>query len=146
MEKLHFTASINAPKTKVWEVLWGDETYGQWTRPFAEGSAAITDWKEGSRVLFTAGNGDGMVSMIEKKVDNSFMSFKHIGMIKDGKEDTESDAVNSFAGAHENYKLEEKDGVTMLNVEMDTVEDYKKYFQDTWPLAIDKLKALAENS
>lgn len=144
MEKLLFSISINAPKQKVWEVLWEDETYGQWTSPFAEGSVAITDWKEGSKVLFTAPNGEGMVSIIEKKVDTKFMSFKHIGMLKDGKEDTESDAVQAFAGSHENYTLDEKDGVTVLTIEMDTAEEYKKYFQETWPLAIEKLKTLSE--
>ena len=66
--------------------------------------------------------GEGMVSIIEKKVDTMFMSFKHIGMLKDGKEDTESDAVQAFAGSHENYILDEKDGVTVLTIEMDTAE------------------------
>ena len=38
MERHQFKATINAPRERVWEILWGDETYPQWTSAFAEGS------------------------------------------------------------------------------------------------------------
>jgi uncharacterized protein YndB with AHSA1/START domain len=65
MEKMNFSIDINAPKEKVWNVLWDDNSYRKWTSPFAEGSYAKTDnWKEGSKVLFLGPSGDGMVSKV----------------------------------------------------------------------------------
>ena len=77
MEKLNFSISINAPKEKVWEMLWDDAGYRAWTNVFAEGSWAKTDsWKEGSKVLFLGPNGSGMVSSVAANKPNEFMSFK----------------------------------------------------------------------
>ena len=50
MEKMNFSVSINAPKEKVWNILWDAESYKKWTAAFTEGSDVVTDeWKEGSR-------------------------------------------------------------------------------------------------
>ena len=76
MEKKQFKILINAPREKVWEKLWNDASYREWTSVFSEGSAAETDWKEGSRVLFTDGKGNGMVSTIAVKKPNEVMSFR----------------------------------------------------------------------
>lgn len=63
MEKLHFSTNINAPREKVWDTLWNDNSYRKWTSAFMEGSYAETDnWKEGSKVLFLSPGGDGMGS------------------------------------------------------------------------------------
>lgn len=144
MERIRFNESIAAPAEKVWQVLWGDTTYRQWTAAFAEGSAAETDWQKGSKVLFTDGKGNGMVAVILDKRDNEFMSFRHMGELKNGVEDTTSDAVQSWAGAMENYTLTDKDGKTELAVEMDVVPEFKEYFLKTWPQALERVKKLAE--
>jgi uncharacterized protein YndB with AHSA1/START domain len=75
MERQQFKTIIDALREKVWEILWGEETYPQWTSAFAEGSGVQTDWNKGSRVLFVDGNGEGMVSEIAEKIPNEFMSF-----------------------------------------------------------------------
>jgi len=49
---LHIEIDINATKEKVWDILWNDATYTQWTSIFCEGSHAVSDWKEGSKILF----------------------------------------------------------------------------------------------
>ncbi len=116
MEKINFSTTINAPKEKVWKVLWDDATYRKWTSVFSASSYAETDWKEGSKVLFLDGQGSGMVSKIEVNKPNEFMSFKHLGIVKDGVEDTDSDAVKGWGGAFENYTLNEVNGVTELLV------------------------------
>ena len=146
MEKMSFSTSINAPKEKVWKILWGDDTYRKWTSAFAEGSHAVTDWKEGSKVLFLDGKGSGMVSKIESKKQNEFMSFKHLGEIKDGIEDTTSEKVTAWAGALENYTLKEANGITRLTVTMDIADDFKDYFMKTFPKAMDQVKILSENN
>lgn len=144
MQTINFSKTIKAPREKVWKVLWEDSSYRKWTSPFSEGSHAVTDWKEGSKVLFMDGKGQGMVSKIAKNKPNEFMSIEHLGMLKDGKEDTTSDEVKAWAGAHENYTLKEDSGVTTLEVEMDSVDDFSDYFKNIWPVALEKVRELSE--
>jgi uncharacterized protein YndB with AHSA1/START domain len=146
MDKMQFSIEIQAPPEKVWETMLGEETYKQWTSAFAADSQVITDWKEGSKAVFGDGKGSGMLSRIEKNVPNRFLSIKHLGMIKNGVEDTESEEVKSWAGALENYTLEEVNGSTTLRIEMDISEPFKDYFTETWPKALAKLKEISESA
>jgi len=146
MEKQVFNISINAPREKVWKVLWNDDSYRAWTSAFAEGSHAQTDWKKGSKVLFLDGQGSGMVSTIAENIPNEYMSFEHLGEVKDGVEDLNSPKVQAWAGAHENYTLKTVNGQTELIVDMDINDEYKDYFVNTFPKALDKVKELAEKN
>jgi len=145
MQTLHFSTSIKAPREKVWATLWDDAGYRKWTSAFTEGSYAKTDWKEGSKVLFLDGKGNGMVSKIETSRPNEYMSVKHLGEVKNGTEDVDSEAVKAWAGARENYTLTEVDGTTTLKVDTDITEDFKEYMEKTWPKALEQLKDLCEN-
>jgi len=142
MKRHTFKISINADRQKVWEILWGDDTYPKWTRVFSEGSKAETDWKEGSKVLFTDGKGSGMVSKIESKKTPEYMSFKHLGEMKNGVENVSPEM--DWYGSMENYSLKEANGKTTLEVEMDIVDEYKDYFMDKFPQALQQVKELAE--
>ncbi|MCE3281512.1 MAG: ATPase [Chitinophagaceae bacterium] len=145
MTKQEFSVVIDAPKEKVWQVLWDKDTYPLWTAPFAEGSSVETDnWKKGSKVLFLDGKGMGMVSTVAENIPNEFMSFKHLGMVDKGVEDLDSEKVKGWAGALENYTLREENGRTSVTVEMEIGEDHLKYFVDTWPKALQKVKELSE--
>ena len=146
MEKANFSIDINAPKEKVWNTLWEDSNYRKWTSVFSEDSHVVTDWQEGSKVLFLNGKGEGMVSTIETNKPNEFMSFEHYGMIQDGVVYTESEKVKAFAGSHEDYLLKGGNGDTELVVEMDLSEEWKDYFDKTWPVALQKVKELAEQN
>jgi len=147
MQKLNFSIDINASKEKVWKVLWDDSSYRKWTSVFTEGSYAVTDnWKEGSKVLFLDGKGAGMVSKVAVNKPNEYMSFKHLGEVKDGVEDISSEKVKGWSGSMENYTLKEAGGKTELTVEMDITEDFKDYFMNTWPKAMEQIKVLAENN
>ncbi|HYF33494.1 MAG TPA: SRPBCC domain-containing protein [Chitinophagaceae bacterium] len=146
MQKQEFKVSINAPREKVWDVLWNDATYPAWTSVFSEGSHAETDWKKGSKVLFLDGKGSGMVSTIAENVPNEFMSIRHLGIVKDGVEDTESEEVKQWAGALENYTLKPVGDNTELAVQMDISDEWKDYFTTTFPKALNKVKELAENN
>lgn len=147
MEKLQFNTIINAPREKVWEVLWGDESYPAWTSVFSEDSQVQTDnWRKGSKVLFGDGSGNGMVSMVHDNIPNEFMSFKHLGEIKGGVEDTESERVKAWAGAFENYTLKTVDDKTELQVDLDMNDEFKEYFETAFPKALAKVKELAEKN
>ena len=147
MEKINFSTRINAPREKVWKVLWNDDSYRRWTSVFAEGSYAETDnWKEGSKVLFLSPGGDGMVSKVASNKENAFMSFEHLGVVKNGVEDTESESVKGWAGARENYTLTEENGKTKLAVDLESTDEFKDYFIKTFPVALEKVKELAEKN
>lgn len=145
MEKLHFSVNIDASKEKVWDTLWAKGKYEAWTKVFSEGSTVETDWKEGSKVLFTDGKGSGMVSKISANKPNEYMSFTHLGELKDGVEDTTSEKVKQWQGCIESYTLTEKNGGTKLDVDIDITPDFKDYFEKTWPQAMETIKTLAES-
>lgn len=147
MKKLQFHADINAPKERVWEILWGKTTYPKWTAVFAEGSDVETDWQEGSRAIFGDGKGTGMIANIARRVNNELMSIQHIGMLKDGKEILEGPEIDSWKGAVEEYRLLENNGTTSLDVSLDAGNDenMNNYFNEKFPLALNEVKAMAEN-
>ncbi|MBL7697540.1 MAG: SRPBCC domain-containing protein [Chitinophagaceae bacterium] len=145
MEKQQHRITINAPKEKVWTTLWDLNTYNKWTSAFSESSNVQTDnWKKGSKVLFTDGTNNGMVSRIDENIPNEFMSFEHLGEMRDGIEDTTSERVAAWKGAHENYTLKETNGKTDLLVEIDISDEYAQMFAEMWPKALNKVKDLSE--
>ena len=147
MEKTTYSIHIDAPREKVWNALWDLDNYRTWTKPFNEASNVETDgWKKGSDVKFTDGKGSGMLARVAENRPNEFMSFEHYGMLQDGVVDTESEKVKAFAGSHENYLLKGENGDTELVVEMDLSEEWKDYFDKTWPVALQKVKELAEQN
>jgi hypothetical protein len=144
MEKIKFEIQINATPEKVWNVLWDDATYFQWTSAFGEGGKAVSDWQEGSKIFFLASDGSGMVSEIARKIPNRFMSFTQFGTVDKNLESTESEEAREWLGARENYTLEPENNGTFLTVDMDILEKYKNYFSETWPGAMQKIKELSE--
>lgn len=145
MEKLHFKTLINAPRERVWHTILDDATYREWTSVFMEGSYAVTDWQKGSKALFLGPGGTGgMVSRIEENIPNQFLSIEHLGEVKDGVEDTTSEKVKQWAGAHENYTLKDINGQTELLIDCDMADDYVDMFKEMWPKALDKVKEIAE--
>ncbi|HMS65254.1 MAG TPA: SRPBCC domain-containing protein [Ignavibacteria bacterium] len=140
MEKLKFKTEIKASKEKVWKVLWNDETNRKCSSVFAEGSHAVSDWNEGSKIYFLSPSGEGMWSIIEKIIPNEYMRFKNIGELKEGKE-----VPTEWSGFRENYTLSETEGVTDLTVEIDIIDEYKEYFSKAFPVAINKVKEISES-
>jgi hypothetical protein len=149
MQKIHFSIHINAPKEKVWEIMLDDVIYREWTLPFNEsGSYYVGDWSEGSKMIFLGPDPEkgvgGMVSRIKENRPYEFMSIEHVGEISNGVEDTESEAVQKWKGAHENYTFEDEEGGTKLTIDLDMTEEFKDYMEAAWPKALEILKELAE--
>lgn len=143
LKKISFSTSIHASKNKVWDILWNNETYRKWTAVFMEGSHAQSDWNEGSRIQFLDGQGRGMYSIIEKKIAGEYISFRHLGEIKDGQEQP-IDETKGWGNSTENYMLNEDAGITTLTVEMDVVNEMLEYFNNTFPKALEAIKKLSE--
>jgi hypothetical protein len=139
MNTLNFSIKINASKEKVWNALWNETNYNEWTKAFIEGSHAVSDWNEGSHIRFLGPNNNGMFAVIDKKIPNQQMTFKHLGEIKNGIEEPKD-----WAGALESYFLSESNGVTDLKVEADASKEMEQMFQDMFPKALEIVKQIAE--
>lgn len=149
MQKLHYSTVINAPKEKVWNTMLDDKTYREWTKAFNPGSYYKGDWSKGSKIIFLGpdpetGKEGGMVSRIAENQPYEYLSIEHLGIVKDGVEDTTSAEATKWTSAFENYTFKEKNGATELLVEMDTEEDHVKIFEKMWPDALERLKKIAE--
>jgi hypothetical protein len=144
MEILDFKIEINAPKEKVWSVLWDDETYRKWTTVFCEGTYAVSDWKQGSKIHFLSPNGEGMNSVIDTKIDNAYIAFKHLSEIKNFEVMPVDEATKEWTGAMETYRLTEDKGVAVLEAKIDVVDKYVDYFKTTFPKGLEMVKKLSE--
>ncbi|GAA5082794.1 hypothetical protein GCM10023210_00570 [Chryseobacterium ginsengisoli] len=140
MEKLNFEIQINAEPEKVWSVLWDDISYRQWTTAFTEGSFYMGTLEEGSIVKFFDPNNNGMYSRVEKNIPNEEMKFLHLGDIYDGIE-----VPQNWGDATETWILEENEEGTKLKSEIQTNEEFKEFFEDKFPNAIQIIKQLSEN-
>jgi len=145
MIKIKHSTRINAPADKVWDMMWDYNTYCQWTRPFSDGSYAVSDWKQGSKVHFLVPSGGGMYSKISRMEKNKCMVFKPIGEIKNFEELEPTDEMKSWQEGAESYFLEEENGSTLLTVELDTIEQYADMFNDAFPKSLEIIKQLSED-
>lgn len=144
MQTLQFTQAINAPRERIWDVLWNERTYPLWTAPFGEGGKAVSDWKEGGRVLFLSAEGDGMYGLLDRVDKPAFLSITHQGAYKDGKEQPQDEASRAWSGAKEQYTLTERNGGTELRVSVQVVDSEADPFRKMFPAALVRVKELAE--
>jgi uncharacterized protein YndB with AHSA1/START domain len=148
-QKLNFKIEIDASVDKVYNTMLGDKTYREWTSVFNPTSRFEGSWVKGSKILFVGsdpeGNEGGMVSRIKENIKNAFVSIEHIGILNNGQEITSGPEVEIWAGALENYTFEEKDGKTLLTVDLDSNEEFKSYFENTYPKALEKLRSICES-
>ncbi len=126
-----------------------DESYREWTTAFNSGSYYKGDWSKGSKILFLGPNPDGsgeggMVSRIVENKPYEFISIEHLGIVKDGIEDTTSEVARKWTPVLENYTFTEKDGATEVTVDMDMEDEHAEMFKKMWLEALQLLKAMAE--
>lgn len=145
MRELIFSADIQAPVQKVWDVLWSDDTYPRWTRFFMEGSYMKSDWKVGGKAVFLDPEGNGMIATITRLQPPYHVHFSHQGQMIKGVEDTTSKEVKAFNGALEKYDLREEDGGTHLDMSVEVFEDFEKIMTDGFSKGIAEVKRLAED-
>lgn len=146
IERLHFSININAPAPKVWETLWNKATYPLWTQPFCDGSYYEGKLEQGARIHFLLPNGSGMYSDIIYLKPGEKIIFKHLGDLKDKKEQAINDETMHWSGCIESYRLLEiTDSTTEVIMEVDVVNSHLEFMKSKFPLAMDKMKELAES-
>ena len=144
MKSLQFSTRINAHPKIVWDAMIGPDTYKVWTSEFANGCYFEGSWDKGERIRFLAPGGCGMIAVIEENRPYEFISIKHLGEMKDGVEDTESEAVRAWAPAFENYTFTRDGASTELRIDMQSSPEWEEYMQKAWPKALAKLKDICE--
>lgn len=143
MHKIQFSIEINAPREKVWNTLWDEDSFRDWTSVFSDGSEGShikSDWKEGSRFEFFESD-TGSYGFIGRLVPNEFISFRHQGEIYDGEEHPFDDRDRL-----EQYILTEEDGITTLVLEQHIPSEFKELFEEATPKAFRRIKELAEKT
>lgn len=149
MDKLRLETTIAAPVEIVYSRMLDEQYYRVWTAPFNPSSHYIGSWDKGSKILFIGTDKDGtkggMVSRIKENIPNQFVSIEHLGVLQGDQEITSGPEVEGWAGALENYTFIKQDGRTLLQVEMDANEEFKAYFEETWPKAFEALKVVCES-
>jgi uncharacterized protein YndB with AHSA1/START domain len=148
LKTLHFEILIDAHVEKVYQNMFEDKNWREWTAPFNPTSCYEGSWEKGSKILFLGtdpeGNKGGMVSIIKENIPNSFVSIEHIGILHGEQEILSGPDVNGWAGAMENYTFTEETGKTLLSVDLDANTDFINYFTETWPVSLALLKTICE--
>ncbi len=146
METLSYEIEINAPKDKIWDVLWNPATYSKWTQFFSPDSIMKTDWEIHGKTYFLDNKtGNGMVSTIESLDEPNEIVFKHLGMIENGVEDTQSKEVMEWSGAYEKYFLISLDnGKVKLQTETQVDNQWKEHIDHGFIKGLEIIKQLSE--
>ncbi len=139
------TIEINAPASKVWDVLTSREHTAEWAPEFSGGAGfhIESDWKPGSAVLWRDQGGnvivEGNVTALEP---NKFLRFTVFDVRGEKPPVTEEDGIT--------YELTEHAGKTTLRVlqgdfsVMPEGEKYHHLSAEVWDRVLPKVKELAE--
>ncbi|HRN98280.1 MAG TPA: SRPBCC domain-containing protein [Flavobacterium sp.] len=141
MKRLEFEVLIDAPREKVWDSLWLDKNYRDWTSVFCQGSYLEVDWTVGGKARFLAPGESGMHSRIVRLEPGVQVWFEHLGEIQQGVDQPEAD----WAGFQENYLLTDAPGGIKVSVTVDVTDDHLEYFGKTFPNGLQRLKQIAES-
>jgi uncharacterized protein YndB with AHSA1/START domain len=149
MSKLFVDKSIeiNAPVSKVWDVLTGREYTAQWASEFSGGSPLHieSDWKLGSPAQWKDSEGktivEGNVTALEPK---KLLRFTVFDVRSQKPPVTEEDGIT--------YQLSEEEGKSTLHVlqgdfsAMAEGEKYRGMSAEIWDRVLPKVKELAERT
>jgi uncharacterized protein YndB with AHSA1/START domain len=145
---LHFDITIKSDSRKVFKTMLDEKTYKVWTSVFNPTSRFEGSWEKRSKIVFlgTDNNGEvgGMISRIRENIPGRFLSIEHLGIVNKGKEVLCGPEVDSWKGALENYTFASSGGSTVLSIDIDSNEEFRSYFLETWPTALEKLKSICE--
>lgn len=146
MKDLHFDIDIAAAPARVWDCMFDPIAYRDWTRAFAEGSYYEGVWEAGRRLRFLDPQGFGMEAIVDTCRPHEALSLRLVGEIRDGR--PVPDSPLHATPARESYRFSPApNGGTRLAIELQAWDEgFLTFLNDTWPLALQRLKALAEST
>jgi uncharacterized protein YndB with AHSA1/START domain len=137
---------INASKERVWDVLLNNKFTKIWYAEFSEGSRAETDWKVGSKAVFTDKSKGGLIGKVIAHKPNEVIAMEYQGIVVNGVEDYTSGDARNVKGGLEKYQLTEKKGITHLSIACDMGEEFFESMSVAWDKALKKIKQLSEST
>jgi uncharacterized protein YndB with AHSA1/START domain len=132
------SVTIDAPVSKVWEAL----TTPELIKKYFFGTNAISDWKEGSPLIFK-GEWEGKSyedkGIILKSVPNKIFKYNYWSSMS-GIEDKPENYVTIT------YNLHEDNGETILDITQENIPDekMKDHSEENWNNVLKGLKSLLE--
>lgn len=146
MQNLNYSIAIKAPKKSVWEKMIDPKSYKIWTRAFSPNSTFEGEWKEGDEIKFIDAGKGGTVALLEKVHPYEEIRARHVAIINANKQVIRSgDEIANWVGTKETYHFKESDGITTLEVTMESHPDFMKMFEESWPKALEEIKKLVED-
>lgn len=144
----HFEITIDSPATMVYKKMIDKKLFEEWTAVFNPSSRYEGSWEKGSKILFLGtdeqGNLGGMAGRIEENIANQFISISYYAVIQGDQEITSGPGVEGWIGTHEKYSFKPEGEKTLLAVDLETNLEFLEYFRETYPKALEKLKAICE--
>jgi uncharacterized protein YndB with AHSA1/START domain len=148
LETLRFEIVVNANVEKVYSFMLDEKHFAEWTSVFNPSSRFKGSWVKGSKILFLGeskeGKTEGMIGIVKENIPGKFVSIESIGMVSEDKEITTGPDLEGWVGGHENYSFSGDDRITTVTVDLDTNQQFKNYFLETYPKALEKLKSICE--
>jgi uncharacterized protein YndB with AHSA1/START domain len=149
-EMLHFEIVIDNSPGNIFRLMIEDKGFRKWTSVFNAESRFSGSWEKGGEIMFLGTEADGstggMVCRIRENIPGKFLSIESLGEIVDGREASTYDNDSAWNGSLENYSLKPEGDRTLLCVDTDVPPDFRPYFTETWPKALQKLKELCEQA
>ena len=145
MANVMHSVIINAPAEKIWDVLWNEDSYKEWTQFFSPGSNYKSDWKVGGKTYFLDASGkNGSIATIDRMDKPNMVIFKHIGELHNGKAINNTRKVIDWLGSFEKYFIMSFDGYCKLQGESITSPEYADHIKEGFVKGFAKVKELAE--
>lgn len=142
---IRFEIEINSEPGDVFKTMIDPESYSKWIAAFDPNSKFEGSWEKGTEIRFVGTNEDGtkggMISRIRDNKPGEYICIEHLEVI--GKSAVAQTA--DWNGCLEEYIFKSKHHKTLLIIKSETTEQFKPYFEETWPKALDKLKSICEN-
>lgn len=145
MQTYQYKTHIKAPAQKVWDIMLNRDTYLQWAKAFSPKSEFRGEWQQDTLMDFIDLGKGGTRALLTEVTPAEKLVAKHIGMLdEDGHEDNGSEAAKQWIGTLETYEFKESQGETELTVTMETDPKFEDMCENSWPEALESLKALCE--
>ena len=144
MKELEYQIVINKSKEVVWDTLWDDQSFRDWANNIDEGTYLLGDLVEGNEIQFISSvNGYGVTSLVSKLIPNEYILFKHASDTQNKGTETRD---KQWTGGSESYTLVEENNSTLLTIRSEIPEELVDYFNQAMPIALNRIKELAENT
>ena len=146
MKDVQFSIDIAAPVARVWDCMFDNTAYRDWTSAFCAGSYFEGVWEAGRRLRFLDPRGFGMEAIVDECRLHERMSVRLVGEIREGR--PLADSPLAASPAHESYDFTATpEGGTQLSVQLQAWDEgFLAFLHDTWPKALQRLKVLSEST